>query len=200
MKAIRRPPLYPKLARTRLKLCFVGDRGVGKTALISKYVLDHYDNRYVQTVGTRVYRKRVGARISEHKLNVVTDLDIWDITGDKALASLLRQAYFYGAHGVIGVCDATRKETLHSIDYWMDSALRVVKGVKIGIAVNKADVRKKRIMPRDADITARAYNAPFLYVSARSGENVEALFAGLIIEVLRRKLERRARIPPPTVM
>ncbi len=82
----------------------------------------------------------------------------------------------------------------------MDSALRVVKGVKIGIAVNKADVRKKRIMPRDADITARAYNAPFLYVSARSGENVEALFAGLIIEVLRRKLERRARIPPPTVM
>ncbi len=180
-------------------MCMVGDKGVGKTSLIDKYVLDHYDNRYFQTMGTRVHKKRVGARISEYRLNVVADLDIWDITGDKGLASLLRQAYFYGAHGVIGVCDASRRESLHALDYWMDSALQVVRGPKIGIAVNKADIPKKRILPREADITARAYNAHYLYVSARSGENVDALFAGLIIEILRKKLRRRRVSPKPTV-
>lgn len=185
--------LYPKIARTRLKICLVGDRGVGKTSLIERYVFDHHDPRYVQTVGTHVVRKRVGARLSEYKLNIVVDLDIWDITGQKAFAGLFSQAYFYGAHGVVAVCDATRKETLFNLDYWLDTALANRRAAQIGIAVNKADVPKRRVLPRDVDITARAYEAPYLYVSTKSGENAEAIFAGLILEILRRKFQHRAR-------
>ncbi len=196
VRAVRRR-LYPKIARTRLKICLVGDRGVGKTSLIERYAFNHHDPRYVQTVGTRVYRKRVGARLSEYKLNLVVDLDIWDVTGQKAFASLFSQAYFYGAQGVIAVCDATRKDTLFNLDHWLDTALGLRRAVRIGIAVNKSDVPKRRILPRDVDITARAYEAPYLYVSARTGENVEDLFAGLILEILRQKLPRRAPTPLP---
>lgn len=190
VRTVRRR-LYPKIARTRLKLCLVGDRGVGKTSLVERYAFNHHDPRYIQTVGTRVYRKRVGARLSEYKLNLVVDLDVWDVTGQKAFASLFSQAYFYGAHGVIAVCDATRRDTLFNLDHWLDSALAQRRAVRIGIAVNKADDARRRVLPRDVDITARAYEAPYLYVSARAGENVEDLFAGLILEILRQKLPRR---------
>ncbi|MFQ5838395.1 MAG: Rab family GTPase [Thermoplasmata archaeon] len=200
MRTVRKPRLYPKIARTHVKLCMVGDRGVGKTALIRKYVLNDYDNRYFQTVGTRVYRKRVGVRIAEYRMNVVADLEIWDITGDKGLASILKEAYFYGAQGVIAICDMSRRETLYDLDYWMDSALQVAKGARMEIAVNKSDVPRKQIHPRDVDLVARAYECPYLFVSARSGENTEALYAALIISILRRKLARRPRAPVPSAM
>ncbi len=197
VRAVRRPRLYPKLARTRLKLCLVGDRGVGKTSLIRSYVLKEYDNRYVQTVGSRVYRKRVGVRVSDQKLGVLADLELWDITGEKGLASILREAYFHGASGIIAVCDASRRETLHELDFWLDSALRIMKNVSMEIAVNKADVPRRQIRPRDVDMVARAYNAPYLFVSARTGENVEAAYAGLIIGIVRQRVTRRARVPAP---
>ncbi len=168
--------------------------------MIRKYIHNHYDNRYFQTVGTRVYRKRVGVRISEFKLNVIVDLDIWDITGDKGLAFILKEAYFHATDGVIAVCDAARKETLYDLDYWLDSALQVVRGVKMGIAVNKSDIPRRRILPRDIDITAGAYDSPYLFVSARSGENVHAIFAGLIIDIIRNKLRRRQPGPTPMAM
>ncbi len=183
-----------------MKLCLAGDRGVGKTSLIRSYVLKEYDNRYVQTVGSRVYRKRVGVRVSEQKLGVLADLEIWDITGDKGIASILREAYFHGASGIIATCDASRLETLHELDYWLDSALGTVKTAAMVVAVNKADVSRRHIRPRDVDLVARAYNAPYLFVSARTGENVEAAFAGLIISAVRKRVARRVRTPPPPVM
>lgn len=173
---------------------------MGKTSLIRSYVLKEYDNRYAQTVGSRVYRKRVGVRVSEQKLGVLADLEIWDITGDKGIASILREAYFHGASGIIAVCDASRLETLHELDFWLDSALGAVKSATMEVAVNKADVSRRHIRPREVDMVARAYNAPYLFVSARTGENVEAAFAGLIISVVRKRVARRARVPPPPAM
>lgn len=199
MRVAQRPRLYPKLARTRLKLCLAGDRGVGKTALLSRYVLNEFSDRYFQTVGTRVYRKRVGVRLSDLSLNVIADLEIWDITGDKGLSSILREAYFHGAHGVVAVCDVSRRETLYDLDYWLDSALQVVKGIQMEIAVNKWDMTRRRVKPRDVDLVARAYESPYILVSARSGENVDALFSDLIIRIVRRKLTRRAYMPLPTI-
>ncbi len=200
MRAVQKPRLYPKLARTRLKLCLVGDRGVGKTSFIRSYVMKEYDNRYHQTVGSQVYRKRVGVRISEQKLGVLADLELWDITGEKGLASILREPYFHGASGVIALCDASRRETLHDIDFWLDGALRVMRSVSMVVVVNKADVPRRQIRPRDVDVVARAYNAPYIFASARTGDNVEAAFAGLIIGIVRKRVTKRARVPAPPVV
>ena len=43
----------------KVKICFIGDAGVGKTSLIKRYVLDVFDDRYIATIGTKVTKKVV---------------------------------------------------------------------------------------------------------------------------------------------
>ena len=41
------------------KICLIGDWGVGKTSLIKKFVLNQFDDKYISTFGSKVYKKRV---------------------------------------------------------------------------------------------------------------------------------------------
>ena len=47
---------------------------------------------------------------------VDVDMTIWDIMGEKGFRELLKEAYFYGAKGILAVCDATRKKTLEDLE------------------------------------------------------------------------------------
>lgn len=141
----------------------------------------------------------MGIRLSEQGLNILTDLEIWDSGGDPGLTAVMKYAFFHGVDGIVGVCDSTRPESLANMDFWLANALEVVKGPKIAIAVNKADLQRRHLHPREIEVVAQAYNSPFIFVSARSGENVDNLFAGLIIDILRKKIRRRPYIPTPMI-
>ena len=39
------------------KICLLGDGEVGKTSLIRRYVLDLFDDQYIQTFGAKVSKK-----------------------------------------------------------------------------------------------------------------------------------------------
>jgi len=41
----------------KVKICLVGEHGVGKTSLIRRYVLDEFDDKYITTLGAKVSKK-----------------------------------------------------------------------------------------------------------------------------------------------
>ena len=43
----------------KVKLCLIGDRAVGKTCLVERYMTDHFSGEYRQTIGAKVYKKVV---------------------------------------------------------------------------------------------------------------------------------------------
>jgi len=43
----------------KLKICLIGDVGVGKTSLIRRYVIDVFDDKYIATIGTKVTKKEI---------------------------------------------------------------------------------------------------------------------------------------------
>src|SRR2546425_2377432 len=96
--------------RMKIKICLVGEAAVGKTSLIRRFVLDDFDDKYIQTLGTKVSKKELS--VSQDGEAVKVDMTIWDIMGQKGFRELLKEAYFYGAKGVIAVTDVTRKTTL----------------------------------------------------------------------------------------
>jgi small GTP-binding protein len=159
----------------KVKVCFIGDAGVGKTSLIKRYVLDVFDDRYIATIGTKVTKKIVDV---DGQVKVM--MLVWDIMGQKGFRELLREAYFFGAHGAIAVCDLTNKETLEELRYWIKALTDVAGDVPIVFAGNKVDLENDRVIKEeDFQELASKYKGKAYLTSAKTGQNVEAVFKAL---------------------
>jgi len=168
----------------KAKVCLVGDIGVGKTSLIRRFVLDTFDDRYIATIGTKVTKKSVPCVWRGDE--ALMDLVIWDIMGEKGFRQLLKESYFEGAHGILGVCDLTRRDTLSDLYGWIDLARANAGDVPFIFLGNKADLKAK-VAVQEAELAAiaEAHGAYYFFTSAKTGHNVEESFAGLADQLAR---------------
>ncbi|MCX8174002.1 MAG: GTP-binding protein [Thermoplasmata archaeon] len=163
------------------KIALVGDWGTGKTSLIRRYVLNAFDDSYIQTIGTKVSKKVVDLRVGEREIRI--NLMIWDILGQRDYRSVQKNA-FVGVEGAIFVCDLTRRETLDSIEkYWHPLMVSVVGEKPAIIVANKCDLINVACFSlEDVRQVAKAVkiNPEGCYLSsAKTGENVEKIFMAL---------------------
>jgi small GTP-binding protein len=172
----------------KMKICMVGEGAVGKTSLIRRFVLDEFDDKYLQTLGTKVSKKEMVVDYPEKGVEIQIDMTVWDIMGQKGFRELLKEAYFYGAKGVIAVCDVTRKDTLAELDDWIEGVYSVTGKVPIEFLANKVDlIENKAIADNDLEQASRAYDSRFYFTSAKTGENVEEAFKQLAEKIAREK-------------
>ncbi len=163
--------------RLKSKVCLVGEKSVGKTSLVRRYVMNMFDEQYITTIGTRVSKKEVHVSMPDVARPVQVDMMIWDIMGEKGFRELLKDAYFYGANGILAVADLTRRKTLDELDDWVDGVMRVCGRVPTVIAVNKADlVNQAQFDEKQVDQFAKAFDSQYVYTSAKTGQNVEEGF------------------------
>ncbi len=176
--------------RMKMKVCLVGEAAVGKTSLIRRFVLDDFDDKYIQTLGTKVSKKEMS--IPGNNGDVRVDMTIWDIMGQKGFRELLKEAYFYGAKGIMAVCDITRRQTLEDLDDWIEGVYSVTGKIPIQFLANKIDLKSQAHMAdKELQQAAKAYDAPFFFTSAKTGENVETVFQGLARRVASDRLEKK---------
>ena len=174
--------------RLKAKVCLVGEAAVGKTRLVQRYVLDDYDDAYVQTLGTKVYKRALTVNPVHGGGPVAVDLSIWDIMGQKGFRELLKDAYFYQANGILAVCDVTRRGTLDDLLAWIDSVNAATGPVPTTVLANKADLADKaQIKEPDVADAAKRFGAPFFLTSAKTGENVARAFQTLAERIVERK-------------
>jgi len=183
-----------EVRRMKMKICLVGEAAVGKTSLIRRFVLDDFDDKYIQTLGTKVSKKELTLPSSVGDSELKVDMTIWDIMGQKGFRELLKEAYFYGAKGIIAVCDVTRRSTLDDLDDWIEGVYSVTGKVPIQFLANKVDLKDKTEFG-EAEIqqAIRAYDSPSFFTSAKTGENVEGGFQSLAERVAK---ERLSKTPP----
>lgn len=183
--------------KMKVKVCMVGDSGVGKTSLVRRYVLDFFDDRYIVTLGTKITKKHILLRESPLGTPVDVTLTLWDIMGQESFRELLKESYFYGANGLLAVADATDAGTLVSIRRWLDLAQGVAGKVPVHIVANKVDLTGKvSLSPEDLENTARELNATFLFTSAKTGEKVEDSFLSIASSIVQAKFMRGLGMRP----
>ena len=169
----------------KMKVCMAGEAMVGKTSLIRRYVLEEYDDRYTATLGTKITKKNLTVAHPQDGRRVEVNLILWDIMGAPTLRDLLKEAYYHGAQGVLGVVDLTREETLRELDAWSRSIRTVAGTVPTYVVVNKADLEAQARIGRDTVETfCRERGYPWSYASAKTGAGVEEAFEGLVRQVL----------------
>ena len=179
------------IRRMKVKVCLVGEAAVGKTSLIRRFVLDDFDDKYIQTLGTKVSKKELTIPPGQGVEAVKIDMTIWDIMGQKGFRELLKEAYFYGAKGVIAVADVTRKTTLDDLDDWIEGVYSVTGKIPIQFMANKWDLKEQAELDEEELVQAtKAYDSPFFLTSAKTGENVETAFQNLGERIASEKLAK----------
>ena len=176
--------------RVKLKVCLVGERGVGKTSLVRRYVLDMFSDKYAQTLGTKVSKKEVDLFVPQADLRVHALIQVWDIMGEWGFRELLRAAYFHGCQGILAVCDVTAETTLPMLDSWLTGAAEIETGIPTHLLLNKADL-EPAIREREVRDFAQPRDIPYLYTSAKRGDNVTRAFEDLTRRITEPVLEAR---------
>jgi len=147
------------------KVCVIGDKNVGKTSLIRRFVYDTFEDDPEETIESRAFRKKCGS----------TTLIIWDVSVyEENIRSILA-----GAKGIIVMGDLTRRstyETMGKIAEFLDAH----RGKMIFVA-NKSDLKYKAEFWKDEmRCLANKFGAPYFLTSAKTGENVTEVFRAFL--------------------
>jgi small GTP-binding protein len=159
------------------KICLLGDFAVGKTSLVRRFVYNLFKDEYISTIGVKVSRKTVVVARDEEVVELT--MMLWDLAGSEEF-DRVRANYLRGAAGGLLVCDVTRPDTLESLQTYADDLLRVNPTVLFVLAANKRDLSdQQQLSEAQVEAVAARLDAPYRLTSAKTGDEVEALFRHL---------------------
>jgi small GTP-binding protein len=165
------------------KICLLGDYAVGKTSLVRRFVYDLFDDKYISTIGVKVSRKSVAVHHGDEIVNLT--MMLWDLAGSEEF-DRVRASYLRGASGAVLVCDLTRPETLESAQEYVQELRAVCPDAHLILAANKLDLVEPPLAngqpgldPEQVGVVAASLGGGHYLTSAKTGEQVEALFRHL---------------------
>ena len=163
---------------TIFKIVIVGDSGVGKTNLITRYLKNDFKPETKATIGIEFSDKKYIYKNKNIKIQ------IWDTAGQERYRSLTSM-YYKGAKGAIFVYDISSKISFENIDKWLIEMKKTAdENIKIILIGNKCDlIDKREVKEDDGKIKAKDLNVPFMETSALNCINVEKAFNFLIEEI-----------------
>ena len=151
------------------KVIITGSFGVGKTSLFSRFVYSRFDEKYLTTIGVKVDKRTV------HVDGTDISLLLWDIAGE-VRQNKVPQSYFLGAAGIIYVFDLSRPSTFDNIVNDMQHLRKLLPHAEIICVGNKLDLLSEAEL---TSVKQQIMVQPDYLSSAKTGENVEALFLEL---------------------
>lgn len=156
------------------KVVLLGESGVGKTCIISRYVNNTYDEKSETTNGAS-YASKI---IDLEQYNQSLRFDIWDTAGQEKYRSLTKFFYKDAAIAVL-VYDITRRESFEEVrKYWYEQLKTCgEKNIVIGLAGNKCDMfDKEAVSEEEARTFANEIGAQFQLTSAFKNLGIDDLF------------------------
>ncbi|KAM3146791.1 hypothetical protein pb186bvf_000945 [Paramecium bursaria] len=161
------------------KVVLVGDSGVGKTHLITRYVSGQQPKDIAQTNGINIVDYTISLKNGQ-KINA----QILDTAGQDRYKGITNPSFR-------SVYDVTQEKSFQSVVKWMDDlryqaepdVVMLVVGNKLDLIQNNPQARK--VEKIDAQNLAQQYNALFLESSAVTGELVSECFETLFTEMVK---------------
>ncbi|MFX1601099.1 MAG: Rab family GTPase [Promethearchaeota archaeon] len=164
------------------KICIFGDKSVGKTSLVDRYVTNKFHENIQATLGATILIKDL--ELENGKIT----LQVWDFGGQKRFKFLI-SSYARGATGGIFMFDITNYESLLALNDWLPEFGKTVRYVPLIIVGGKKDLEEQRVCKKDdvLDIM-KSYNFHrYIECSSKTGENVELVFKVLLSKILEDK-------------
>ncbi|MFX0092304.1 MAG: Rab family GTPase [Candidatus Hodarchaeota archaeon] len=168
-----------QLLRKRIKYIFkiivIGNTGVGKTALLRRFIEDSFSPSSSITLGVDVLTTNI--RVNGDLVR----LQCCDVAGVNYF-SRFRPTYYRGAKGALLVFDISRSTTVEELDLWLrELKINITEDIPIVLVGNKVDfVDDERETFKEQLETFIEHNRLGFYeASAKTGYNAEEPFYNL---------------------
>ncbi|KAK3096120.1 hypothetical protein FSP39_023427 [Pinctada imbricata] len=162
------------------KVVLVGDSGVGKTNLLSRFTRNYFSLETRTTIGVEFATRSLHIDGKEIKAQ------IWDTAGQDRFMSITK-AYYRHAVGALLVYDITKYQTFQNLERWIEELRQFTDDdVLIMLVGNKTDLRHLRaVLTEEARQFAEKHQISFIETSALDSSNVDVAFHNLLTAIYR---------------
>lgn len=167
------------------KVVLIGESGVGKSNLLSRFTKNEFNNDSRTTIGVEFSTRTV------HLDNFIIKAQIWDTAGLERYRAIT-SAYYRGAVGALLVYDITKPSTYESAERWLKELYdHADPHIVVMLVGNKTDLENCRTVPTEiAKDFAEKRCLKFMETSALDSTNVEAAFHEVLTEIHRKVASR----------
>ncbi|KAJ5676076.1 hypothetical protein N7462_008973 [Penicillium macrosclerotiorum] len=176
------PSSAPKTSSAILgaQLVLIGDSGVGKSNLLSRFTRNEFNLDSKSTIGVEFATRSIQVDSKTIKAQ------IWDTAGQERYRAIT-SAYYRGAVGALLVYDISKHQTYDNVNRWLKELRdHADSNIVIMLVGNKSDLRHLRAVPtEEAKQFASENNLSFIETSALDASNVELAFQNILTEIYR---------------
>lgn len=173
------------------KVVLIGDSGVGKTNLLSRFTRNEFNHDS---------RTTIGVEFSTRTLTVdgrPVKAQIWDTAGLERYRAIT-SAYYRGAVGALLVYDITKHQTYDSVERWLKELYdHADASIMVMLVGNKCDLSEssREVPAEEAKMYADNNGLLFLETSALDSTNVEVAFETILKDVYKKILKSEGGTP-----
>ena len=175
------------------KVVIIGDTGVGKTAIMNRFLFDKFDPESMPTLGAQS-KPRIVDVPGEGQIK----LTLWDTAGQEKFKSLTRM-YFQDAEAALIVYDTTFRESFDSAKNWINDlkANANIPDILIAVVGNKCDMAEDmKVSIEDARRLGEDAKAEIVKeTSAKDNNGVQDLFQDVARRLLRKHKAKQGANP-----
>ncbi len=167
----------------QFKIVLLGDSGVGKSSLLSRYMDEGFSQNLPCTINADYKVKSL--IIDEISSAQIT---IWDTCGQERYRSMTGR-YFKGAHGIILIYDVADKRSFADLDIWLEEIKKntIKEDLSIILVGNKIDLKFRNIQTEDAKNFADKNNLLYCETSSKEGLNVNNAFEMITKDIIEKQ-------------
>ncbi|KAK1393361.1 Ras-related protein YPT3 [Heracleum sosnowskyi] len=160
------------------KLVLIGDSGVGKSNLLSRFTRNEFNLESKSTIGVEFATKTLNVD------SKVIKAQIWDTAGQERYRAIT-SAYYRGAVGALLVYDVTRNVTFENIERWLKELRdHTDPNIVVMLIGNKSDLQHlSAVSTEDAKAFAERESLYFMETSALEATNVENAFKEVLSQI-----------------
>eukprot|EP00124_Ichthyophonus_hoferi_P001566 Ihof_evm5s85 gene=Ihof_evmTU5s85 len=162
------------------KVVLIGDSGVGKSNLLSRFTRNEFNLESKSTIGVEFATRSLKVDTKTIKAQ------IWDTAGQERYRAIT-SAYYRGAVGALLVYDIAKHLTYDNVERWLKELRdHADSNIVIMLVGNKSDLRHLRAVPtEEAKAFAELHGLSFIETSALDATNVELSFQNILTEIHR---------------
>ena len=171
-----------------IKICLLGQAGVGKTCICKRLALDVFEAYTKPTIGLDFYKYDLPILIKKEEK--ICRLSIWDFGGQEQFKKFF-QYYISGAHGIFMVFDLSDVQSLIQLDWWHEKLVefghketpKMHVGTKLDLIKENTDKLKSNELVINRFLEKQNENK-FIKTSSKDNINVLFAFKAMIKKVL----------------